>query len=374
MSTDSVSTDSVSTDVLVAPTHEHRRTRSSHLPAHLTAVAAGLLLLAGIAFSLALGETSLTLAEVLRALAGSGDPLAELMVVDFRGPRATAAVLVGASLSLAGAVLQSVARNPLASPDLLGINAGASVAAVSVVILAGGNGGVSGLAASVGVPVAALAGALASGLALYLLAIRGRQLDPVRMVVVGVGLAAAGTAMVSWLLTLGDVMVVGPALAWLSGSLHAATWLGMVGLLLVLAATILPLAYLSRRLDLLVLGDDAAGGLGMDVHRTRIVFLLLATVLAGAATAVAGAVVFLALCAPQLARALSRTPRPPLLGSALVGGALLVWADLAARMLLSWAGFGPIELPVGVFTAVLGAPYLLFVVAHQRTGSEGIPS
>lgn len=364
----------MTTDQLTAPVRPRVTTRSSSVPTHLTSVAAALLMFAGAAVSLALGETNLPLGEVLQALVGAGDPLAELVVVEFRGPRVAAAILVGCSLAVAGAVLQSVARNPLASPDLLGINAGASVAAVAVVILAGGNGGVSGLAASVGLPAAALGGSLVSGLALYLLAIRGRQLDPVRMVVVGVGIAAAGTAVVSWLLTLGDVMVVGPAIAWLSGSLHAATWPGLIGVLVVLAVTILPLAYLSRRLDLLVLGDDAAGGLGVDVHRTRIVLLLLATVLAGAATSVAGAVVFLALCAPQLARALSRTTRPPLLGSALVGGALLVWADLAARMLLSWAGFGPIELPVGVFTAVFGAPYLLFVVARQRTGSEGIPS
>lgn len=331
-------------------------------------------MLAGALVSLAVGESNLSLGEVVGALTGTGDPFARLVVVDFRGPRVVAAVLVGSSLALAGAVLQSVARNPLASPDLLGINAGASVAAVAVVILAGGNGGVSGLAASVRLPLAALAGGLTSGLALYLLAIRGRQLDPVRMVVVGVGLAAAGTAIVSWLLTLGDVMVVGPAIAWLSGSLHAATWPGLVGTLLALSLTVCPLVLLAGRLDLLVLGDDAAGGLGLDVHRTRIVLLLLATVLASAATAVAGAVVFLALCAPQLARALSRTSRPPLLGSALVGAALLVWADLAGRMLLSWLGFGPIELPVGVFTAVLGAPYLLFVVARQRAGSEGMPS
>lgn len=360
----------MTTDLVHARPHQGHTTRSSSVPDRVTTVAAGLLLLAGIVTSLALGESSLTLTEVLRTLVGQGDLFSELVVVDFRGPRVTAAVLVGAGLALAGAVLQSIARNPLASPDLLGINAGASVAAVAVVILAGGNGGVSGIAASVGLPVAALVGGLASGLTLYLLAIRGRQLDPVRMVVVGVGIAAAGSALVSWLLTLGDVMVVGPALAWLSGSLHAATWPGLIGVLLVLALATIPLVLLARRLDLLVLGDDAAGGLGVDVHRTRVILLLIATVLASAATATAGAVVFLALCAPQLARALSRTSRPPLLGSALVGAALLVWADLAARMLLSWLGLGPIELPVGVFTAVLGAPYLLFVVARDRAGTN----
>lgn len=362
----------MTTDLTPAPAPV--RLRSSPVPARVTAAAALALLLAGTVLSLGVGEIRLSPAEVLAVLTGRGDPLPEMVVLDFRGPRVAAALVVGAALALSGAVLQSVARNPLASPDLLGLNAGASVAAVAVVILAGGNGGVSGLAASVGVPLAALAGSLVSGLALYLLAIRGRQLDPVRMVVVGVGIAAAGTSLVSWLLTLGDVMVVGPALAWLSGSLHASTWPGLVGVLALLLAVLPALAVLARRLDLLVLGDDAAGGLGLDVHRTRILLLLLATALAGAATAAAGAVVFLALCAPQLARGLSRTARPPLVASALVGAALLVWADLTARMLLSWLGFGPIELPVGVLTAVIGAPYLLFIVARQRAGTEGGPA
>lgn len=345
------------------------RTRSSSLPLITTSVVATVLLLAGVLLSLGTGETGLTPLEVLRTLAGQGDPFTELVVRDFRGPRVAAAVVVGASLACSGAILQSVARNPLASPDLLGINAGASVAAVAVVILAGGNGGVSGLAASIGLPVAALLGAMLSGMALYLLAIRNRQLDPIRMVVVGVGIAAAGTSLVSWLLTLGDVMVVGPALAWLSGSLHAATWSSVASVVVTIAVVTPFLLAWSRRLDLLVLGDDAAGGLGVEVHRTRVLLLLLATALAGVATSAAGAVVFLALCAPQLARALSRSSRPPLLASALVGAALLTWADLAARMLLSWVGFGPVELPVGVFTAVLGAPYLLFVVARTRSAS-----
>jgi len=360
----------VSTTTAAVPeSHTPDRSRSSTRRVVATATGAALLVMVGVLLSLGAGETHLPPMDALRTLVGRGDAFTELVVFEFRGPRVAAAVVVGASLSLAGAVLQSVARNPLASPDLLGINAGASVAAVAVVILAGGNGGVSGLAASVGLPVAALVGAMVSGLALYLLAIRNRQLDPVRMVVVGVGIAAAGTSLVSWLLTLGDVMVVGPALAWLSGSLHAATWSGVAGVAGVLALSCPFLLVWGRRLDALVLGDDAAGGLGVEVHRTRMLLLLLGTALAGVATSTAGAVVFLALCAPQLARGLSRTARPPLVASALVGAALLTWADLAARMLLSWVGFGPVELPVGVFTAVLGAPYLLFIVARTRSTS-----
>jgi iron complex transport system permease protein len=347
-------------------------TRSSSRPVVATTVGAAVLLVGGVLFSLSLGELRLPLSDVALALVGRGDFLTELVVLDFRGPRVAAAVLVGVALGLSGAILQSIARNPLASPDVLGINAGASVAAVSVVILAGSAGGVSGVAASLGLPLAALAGATLSGLTLYLLAIRGRRLDPMRLVVVGVGLSAAGTSVVSWLLTLGDVTQVGPAIAWLSGSLHASTWPRVAGVACGLVVALPLLVVWARRLDVLVLGDDTAGGLGVRVDRVRVLFLLLATGLAGIATAVAGAVTFLALCAPQVARGLARTSRPPLLASALTAAALLVWADLGARQALSWFGFGPTELPVGVLTAVLGAPYLLYVVARTRaTGSEG---
>jgi iron complex transport system permease protein len=347
-------------------------TRSSSVPLVATCLVGGALLVLGVLSSLSLGELRLPLPDVARALFGRGDSFSELIVLDFRGPRVAAAVLVGACLGLSGAILQSVARNPLASPDVLGINAGASVAAVAVVILAGSAGGVSGMAASLGLPLAALAGAAASGLALYLLAIRGRRLDPMRLVVVGVGLSAAGTSVVSWLLTLGDVTQVGPAIAWLAGSLHASTWPRVVGVGAALALAVPALLIWARRLDVLVLGDDTAGGLGVRVDRTRVLLLMLATALAGVATSVAGAVTFLALCAPQLARGLARTARPPLLASALTAAALLVWADLGARQALSWLGLGPTELPVGVLTAVLGAPYLLYVVARSHaTTSEG---
>jgi iron complex transport system permease protein len=341
--------------------------RTSRRRLTVATVTAAALMLVGILFSASLGEVRVPLVEVLGTLAGRADPFAELVVIEFRLPRILAGTVVGASLGLSGAILQSIARNPLASPDVLGINAGASVAAVSVVILAGSAGGVSGPAAGVGLPVAALSGALASGLLLYLLAIRGRRLEPMRLVVVGVGISAAGTSMVAWLLTLGDVVQVGSAITWLTGSLHASTWPRVLGATWALALAAPLLVAWSRRLDALVLGDDAAGGLGVAVDRTRGLLLLVATALAGAATSGAGAVTFLALAAPQLAQGLAGVPRPPFLCSAFTGAALLVWADLVARQGLSWVGHGATELPVGVLTAVLGAPYLLYVVARRAT-------
>ncbi len=346
--------------------------RASRRRLAVATVSAGVVSLLGVLVSASAGELHVPLGNVLSALLHRGEPLDELVVLEFRLPRITAALVVGAGLALSGAVLQSLARNPLASPDVLGINAGASVAAVSVVILAGSAGGVSGFAAGVGLPLAALGGALGSGLLLYALAIRGRRLDPMRLIVVGVGLSAAGTSLVSWLLTLGDVAQVGPAITWLAGSLHASTWPRVIGAAWALVIATPLLLIWSRRMDVMVLGDEAAGGLGVAVDRTRVMLLLAATALAAAATSAAGAVTFLALAAPQLAQRLAGLPRPPLLASALTGAGLLVWADLLARQGLSWAGFGATELPVGVLTAVLGAPYLLYVVARSHATGRGV--
>jgi iron complex transport system permease protein len=334
-------------------------------------VAAAVLLVLGVLVALGSGETVIPLDDVARALLGQGDAVTLTVVESFRGPRVAAAVLVGAALGLSGAVLQSVVRNPLASPDVLGITSGASVTAVGVVVLAGTAGGVSGLAASATLPAAALAGGLIAAALLHALAVRGRRLEPMRLVVVGVGITAACTSLVAWLLTLGDVTLVGPALAWLAGSLHASTWPRLVGPAVALVVCVPWLVLGARRLDLLTLGDEVAAGLGVRVDRTRTLFLVAATALAATAVAASGAIGFLALCAPQLARRLCRAARPPLLAGGLIGAGLLVWADLVARRGLDWAVGNVTELPVGVVTAVLGAPYLLYVVARQRAaGTE----
>ena len=337
-------------------------------PARLRAVilVATALMVAGLVVSTSMGETRLGLTTVLQTLFGLGDSGTGLIILELRLPRVLTGLLVGAALGLSGALLQSIARNPLASPDLLGINAGASVAAVTVVILAGSAGGVSGIAASLGLPTAAILGSLSAGALLYVLAFRGRRLDPMRLVLVGVGLSAAGASLVAWLLTLGDVAQVGPAITWLAGSVHAATWPRAVALVIVLLATVPPLIVLARRLEPLSLGDELSAGLGLGVDSTRMIFLLASTVLAGAATSTAGAISFVAMAAPQLAQRTARAPHPPLFTSAAVGAAVLVWADLVARQGFSWLGLGATELPVGLLTAAMGAPYLLYVVTRGR--------
>jgi iron complex transport system permease protein len=351
---------------LTAPDSHTDIGRSSSRRLILVTTVSVVLTLAGLLASSSAGETRMPLVTVVQTLLGAGDSASGLIIFELRLPRVVTGALVGATFALSGAVLQSIARNPLASPDILGVSSGASVAAVAVVILAGSAGGVSGLAASVGLPAAALLGSLTSGALLYALALRGRRLDPMRMVLVGVGISAAGTSVVAWLLTLGDVSQVGPAITWLAGSLHAATWDRCLGLVFILALAVPPLLVLGRDLDALVMGDEVAAGLGVRVDRRRILFLLLATALAGAATSAAGVIAFVALAAPQLAQRVTRHAHPPLATSAAVGAAVVVWADLLARQGFSWVGLGATELPVGLLTAVLGAPYLLYVVARSR--------
>jgi iron complex transport system permease protein len=340
--------------------------RSSSARLYAVAILATVLMVVGVVVSTGVGETRVAPWTVLHTLIGQSDSGTELIIFELRLPRVLTGLLVGAALGLSGALLQAIARNPLASPDLLGINAGASVAAVAVVILAGSAGGVSGLAASFGLPTAAILGSLGSGALLYILAFRGRRLDPMRLVLVGVGLSAAGASLVAWLLTLGDVAQVGPAITWLAGSVHAATWPRAVGLGGALLVCLPPLVILARRLEPLSLGDELSAGLGLSVDRTRMVFLLASTVLAGAATATAGAISFVAMAAPQLAQRTARAAHPPLLTSGAVGAAVLVWADLLSRQGFSWLGLGATELPVGLLTAALGAPYLLYVVTRGR--------
>lgn len=327
--------------------------------AAVAALALVVLLAAG-ALGLMTGSLPLDLTRVLQALFATADTQAELVVGTLRLPRVVTGLAVGAALGLAGALTQTVARNPLASPDILGVTSGASVGAVAVVVLAGGNGGVSGTWASVGVPAAAVSGA---AVAAVLVAVLARSTE--RVILVGVGVTAAAQALVAWMLVLGDVQQAGRAAAWLAGSLNARSWLHAWPVLGVVALAVVPCLVLGRALSVVGLGDDAAHGLGARVNRTRFVALAVATVLAGVATAAAGPIAFVGLAAPQVVVRLVRAERPPLLASALGGAALVVVGDLVARNAFSWFADSPTELPVGIVTALVGATYLAALLSRK---------
>jgi iron complex transport system permease protein len=340
--------------------------RASVLVAHRTVrntvvLAAVVLVLALLAT--ALGTRWLPIGDVLAGLAGRADRAVNLTVREFRLPRTVVAILVGAALGTAGALTQALTRNPLASPDVLGVVNGASAGAVAVLIAAGGStvgaGGASAALSRVGVPLGAVAGALLSAAIVLGLASRRFGALPAthRVVLVGVICNAVFLGLVQWGLTVGDVDQAARAAVFLAGSLHGRGWEHVTAVALA-TAVLLPLALLLRRpLDALQLGEDSAVTLGVPVARVRLALFVVAFSLAGTAVAAAGAISFVALLAPPLARRLAPGGGTALLAPALTGAALLLGADLLARHLVPGT-----ELPAGAVTALLGAPALLVLL------------
>lgn len=305
------------------------------------------------AVSLGRGEFPIGIGDVLRTLAGLGEKAQEFIVLELRAPRIVVGLLVGLALGIAGALFQTFARNPLASPDVLGITQGASVGAVAAIVLSGG------AASFLGVPLAALTGALLAGSLLFVLSWRA-GIDGYRLVLVGIALWSALAALTDWLLTNAEIHDAAAAYVWITGSLNARTWDHAVPLVLsVLVLAPLALAA-SRVLGVLQFGDDTARGLGVRLPLAQGAVVLVAVGLVATSVAAAGPITFVALVVPQIAVRLTGGSRPPLLASGLLGAVLVVGADLATRTLL------PQALPVGILTAAIGAPYLLWLLVRGR--------
>lgn len=314
-----------------------------------------LLLAAACAAGVALigtGDAKIPAADVLRTLAGDGNAYQDFIVDELRLPRVLVGLLVGASLGLGGALFQSVSRNPLGSPDVLGLSQGSTAGALIVIVLLSGT--------STQVTLGALIGGLVTGMAIYLLAWK-QGVHGYRLVLVGIGVSAIATAVNGYLLTKADLVDAARAVVWMTGSLDGRDW-DQVWPLLALCAVLVPLVLVhARGLRLLEMGDDVAGALGVPVQRVRLVLMAAAVLLVAAATAAAGPVSFVALTAPQLARRLTRSPGPNLVPSLCMGAALLVAADWASQ-----CAFGADQLPVGVVTGVLGGGYLLWLLVTER--------
>jgi len=313
----------------------------------LAALLAAMLLL-----SLALGSTAVPLADTWRALWPGEPSLTRDVVLQLRLPRAMAAFGVGGLLALAGALLQVLLRNPLADPYVLGVSGGASVAALLAIMIGLPAAGVDGFAA---------AGALAACLLVFALAQGRGGWTPIRLLLTGVVVAAGTGSVVSLLLALGDETQLRGMVFWLLGDLsRTQRWPWLVALLLCAA---LAASALGRHLNVLARGDTQAAALGLDVRRARVVVFLLSSVLTGCAVSAAGSIGFVGLVTPHLVRlALGSDNRIVLPGSALLGGVLLMAADLASRVLLA-----PRQLPVGALTAVVGVPLFLWLMSRQRS-------
>lgn len=308
--------------------------------------------------NIGLGEYEMSIPEVASVLFGGGTRAQNFIVMDLRLPRSLTGLLIGVALGLAGALTQSIARNSLASPDLLGITAGASAGAVALIVL-GGGGSFVGLLALLGIPLAAICGAFLTATVIYLLAWKG-GIEGFRLILVGIGINAMLVATVGWMLITADIDDVSRAQVWLNGSLNGANWDQMWPVaiaVLVLGVFVIGSTF---TLGALRLGDDNAASLGVDLSRAQTRLLLSAVALAAVATAAAGPVAFVALAAPQLAMRLVRSPGPPLIASALTGAVLVVGSDVIARTLL------PVELPVGIVTSALGGPFLLYLLVRNN--------
>ncbi|MFD4352599.1 FecCD family ABC transporter permease [Nocardia sp. NPDC058518] len=325
----------------------------------LLVLVAALVLVVLFVVNLGVGAFTLSPAEVVRVLLGGGHPADRLAVLELRLPRAVAALLVGAALGLSGAIVQTVARNPLASPDILGVTWGAG-AAVTAAIVFGGTAG--GLLGTTGLPAVALAGGLLAGLVVFGLTYRD-GLDSLRLLLVGVGVMAIASSITVWLLSAGEVEDASRALIWLTGSLNGRGWDDALPLAITLAILVPPTLIGSRTLDALQFTDDTVRAIGVRLTPARGVLLSAAVVFAAVATAVAGPIQFVALCAPQISLRLARLPRPPLVLSMLLAAILVLAADMISR-----TAFGTAELPVGIITAVLGAPYLIYLVMRRHRG------
>jgi iron complex transport system permease protein len=298
------------------------------------------------------GDFPISFADVVRTLFGGGEPGQEFIVRELRLPRVLVGLLVGAALGLAGAVFQAISRNPLGSPDVLGVSHGSAVGALVVIVLFKGG--------SETVALGAVAGGLATGAAIYLLAWQ-RGVAGYRLVLVGIGAAAILTGVINYLLTKADLVDAARATLWITGSLGGRDWTHVWPLVAVCAVLVPLVLACGRPLRMMEMGDDTAYALGVPVERVRLVALLAAVLLTAAATAAAGPVAFVALTAPQLARRLTRAPGPNLAPAALMGATLLIVADWAAQR-----AFGADQVPVGVVTGVLGGVYLLWLLAAER--------
>jgi iron complex transport system permease protein len=293
--------------------------------------------------------------EVLKAVFGRGDDLSTTVLYSFRLPRVAMAVLAGITLAASGALLQSVTRNPLASPDIIGVTGGASAAGVAFLVVTAGTLSIGWLSA------AAIAGAAATALLLFALSWKG-GLSPLRLVLIGIAIQTAMSSLSSLLIVTSPHYLATQAFTWLTGSVYGSSWDNVL-VLLIWALIFIPIAWgLARKANIHELGEDVATGVGGRVTRERTALILVSAALAGAAVSQVGAIGFVGLIAPHIARKLVGPSFGGVLPTAsLIGALLLLVSDTLAR-----TAFAPNDIPAGVFTAAVGAPFFIYMLIRHR--------
>ncbi len=341
----------------------HRVPFSLKIDRRVPFVAAALIvfIVTAIILSVTYGEYQISPGDVVQSILGTLNPEHPdyrnmmLVVHSFRLPRILVAFLVGAALATSGAIIQGITRNPLADPGLLGVSSGASVAAVAIIVVFK-NVPISAL------PVAAFIGAIITAAVIFLLAWKRGSAAPTRLILIGIAIEAVLASAISFMLIFGDIKDVQQAQVWLTGSVYGRNWehVKTLGIWLLI---LLPIAFVcARNLNTLHLGDEVAKGLGLRVERGRVFLLVLSVALAAAGVAAAGTIAFVGLVAPHVTRRLVGPSHEGMLPvTALFGGALLVIADLIGRWVIA-----PSELPIGIVTAIIGAPYFLYLLYRTR--------
>lgn len=333
--------------------------RTRRVPMPVAAVVAVLLVVAGVLVAITVGPAALSEGDILRAawtrVTVGLEPLSlpERLVTETRIPRVLLAAAVGGVLAVVGCVLQALVRNPLADPSILGGSAGASLGAVAVMILGG--------AGTIGLPLGAFLGATTGFGVTFLLAWRDGGLNPLRMVLAGIAVSYLFSALTSLVIARADDRALRSAVFWQLGSVAGARWSDLWWPTLLMLAGVAVLLLRARRLDVLAFGDLTAHALGVAPARLRAELFVLTSLLTGVAVALAGGIGFVALVVPHMVRLLTGPRHASLVPlSALVGAGFLVWADLAARTLAP-----PSDMPLGVVTALVGAPVFAMLVTGR---------
>ncbi|MBM7704560.1 FecCD family ABC transporter permease [Metabacillus iocasae] len=321
------------------------------------------LLLGLFLLSAGMGELFIGPLNIIQIIFGQGSEFEQLIVTSFRLPRIIIAILAGICLAVAGAILQGLVRNPLASPDLIGLTGGASVAVVLFLTLFSDEN--HSLTVSIHwLPLSAFIGASVVALLLYVLAWKG-GVSPITLILVGIGLTALTKSLTTLFMIMGPIYQASQANIWITGSVYGSNWKNVYTLLPVTCLLVVISFIMVRHVNIQELGEDMAKNVGHHVQKSRLSLLLISTALTGSAVAFAGGISFVGLLAPHIARRLVGSSFGSLLPvSALIGAILVLVADLIGRTM-----FLPIEVPAGVFTAAIGAPYFIYLLYKQRNAS-----
>lgn len=350
-----------------------RATTGPRRPAAGPLLAALVLLCVAIAImSMGAGAVSIPPGRVVSIIAGwfglADAPVSAreaLILYDIRLPRTVLGLMVGATLAVSGALMQGLFRNPLADPSLVGVSAGAALAAAATIVV--GDRLLAALGASVPfalLPLAAFAGGLVTTLALYVIATREGRTSVTTMLLAGVALAALAGALTGLLVYISDDRQLRDLTFWSLGSLGGATWAKVAAVAPAVAAVLVLMPFLARGLNALLLGEAEAFHIGIAVERVKTAAILLTALGVGAAVASCGTIGFVGIVVPHLVRLVAGPDHRLLLpASALLGGALLLGADILARLLVA-----PSELPIGILTAAVGAPFFLWLLLRRGQG------